>query len=42
MLISAEKKLKTCTSALSTNGEPNHSQIEESRLVDKIFEKPDH
>jgi hypothetical protein len=28
------------TNALSTNGERKSSQIEESRLVDKILEKP--
>lgn len=38
--LNREPQIKICTEALSTNGERKSFKIEESRLVDKEFEKP--
>jgi transposase InsO family protein len=35
-----EQQTRTCTASLSTNGERKSLQIEVSRLVDKVIEKP--
>lgn len=39
-MLNSEQQISICTAALSTNGERKSPQIEVSRLVDKVFEKP--